>query len=51
MYCTNLPCSICAKMIINSGIKKIYYKSGYSDPMADDMLNEAGIILIHMDES
>jgi dCMP deaminase len=27
LYCTNLPCSICAKMIINAGIRTIYYLS------------------------
>ncbi len=43
LYCTNLPCSICAKMIINAGIKKIYYLSGYADSMSEEMLNEAGV--------
>ena len=43
LYCTNLPCSICAKMIINAGIKTIYYLSGYADSMSEEMLNEAGV--------
>ena len=43
LYCTNLPCSICAKMIINAGIKTIYYLSGYADRMSEEMLNEAGV--------
>lgn len=43
LYCTNLPCSICAKMIINAGIKVIYYESGYSDAMSEEMLAEAGV--------
>jgi dCMP deaminase len=41
LFCTNLPCSICAKMIINAGIRKIYYLSGYADPLSVDMLKEA----------
>jgi len=43
LFCTNLPCSICTKMIINAGIEKIYYQSGYADEMSQDMLKEAHI--------
>lgn len=51
LFCTNLPCSICAKMIINAGIKKIYYHSGYADELSEDMLQEAEIELIHLGDS
>ncbi len=51
LFCTNLPCSICAKMIINAGIKKIYYKEGYADPMSEEMLEDADIGLIHFDNN
>lgn len=50
LFCTNLPCSICAKMIINSGIKKIYYASGYADKMSLEMLQEAGIEIVKIEE-
>jgi dCMP deaminase len=43
LYCTNLPCVICAKMIINAGLARIYYESGYADALSQDMLDEAGI--------
>jgi dCMP deaminase len=43
LYCTNLPCSICAKMIINAGISKIIYLSGYADNLSQEMLAEAGV--------
>jgi dCMP deaminase len=49
LFCTNLPCSICAKMIINAGIKKIYYKSGYADSLARELLEQAGVAVIHTD--
>jgi dCMP deaminase len=49
LYCTNSPCSICAKMIINAGIRKIYYRDGYADPMSQEMLQEAGVDLINID--
>ncbi len=44
-YCTNLPCSICTKMIINSGADKIIYKDGYFDPLASEMIEESGILI------
>jgi len=43
LYCTNKPCAICTKMIINAGIMEIYYEEGYDDVLADQMLTEAGI--------
>jgi len=48
LYCTNHPCIICAKMIINAGIKKIYYKDGYADELSRDMLAETGIEVIRL---
>jgi dCMP deaminase len=51
LFCTNQPCSICAKMIVNAGIIGIYYRSGYSDELARDMLAEAGIPMIHVSGS
>lgn len=49
LYCTNHPCVICAKMIINSEIKTIYIADDYSDPLAKEMLSEAGVELIMLD--
>ena len=51
LYCTNLPCSICTKMIINAGIKKIYYQEGYADELSKDMLAEAEIEVIQLESS
>ena len=34
LYCTNHPCIICSKMIINAGIKRIVYEEGYADTLA-----------------
>ena len=50
LYCTNQPCSICAKMIINAGLKKIYYQDGYDDELGTQMLAEAGVELIQIGE-
>ncbi|OPY90959.1 MAG: tRNA-specific adenosine deaminase [Syntrophus sp. PtaU1.Bin208] len=43
LYCTNHPCVICAKMIINAGIVSVVILDGYSDKLADEILAEAGI--------
>jgi dCMP deaminase len=43
LYCTNQPCVICAKMIINAGIIRIVIRDGYQDDLAAEMLQEAGI--------
>ena len=51
LYCTNLPCTICTKMLINSGIKKIYYQSGYADQLSKDLLEEANIELIKINRA
>jgi len=43
LYCTNHPCIICSKMIINSGISSVVYRDEYDDDLAEEMLKEAGI--------
>jgi len=43
LYVTCRPCSVCAKMIINSGIKEIIIKGGYPDRISGELLKEAGI--------
>jgi len=49
IYCTHHPCSICTKMLINSNISKIYYKHGYPDSFAQEMLKDTRIEVIKMD--
>ena len=43
LYCTHQPCVICAKMIINAGIKRIVYKAGYPDDFSMELLQESGV--------
>ena len=43
MYCTNHPCSICAKLIINAGIKKIIIAEGYPDDLSKELLKSANV--------
>ncbi len=48
LYCTNKPCVICSKMLINAGIRTIYHDQGYDDPLADQMLEEAGVEILRL---
>lgn len=43
LYCTTHPCIICAKMIINSGIREIIISAAYPDEESKKLLKESGI--------
>jgi dCMP deaminase len=43
VYCTTHPCVLCTKMLINCSISAIYYAEDYPDPLAAQLLHEAGI--------
>lgn len=57
MSVTKFPCSSCAKLIIQAGIKKIYtIKPNYDSEMwgedskiSEEMFNEVGVNIIHID--
>jgi dCMP deaminase len=51
LFCTNHPCVICAKMIINAGIVNIYYRSGYADTLSSEMLEEAKVNIVQFNNS
>ncbi len=46
LYCTHQPCILCAKTVINAGIKRVVFEGHYPDQSARDILNEAGIELV-----
>ncbi len=43
LYVTNQPCLICAKMLINAGVKEIIISDGYPDELAEKFLKAAKI--------
>jgi len=45
LYCTHQPCSVCAKMIVNVGIKRVVYEQGYPDAFSLEVFGEAGVRL------
>ena len=48
LYCTNMPCTICSKMLINARIEKIYYKEGYADNLSSLLLAEAQVPVLQL---
>lgn len=45
LYCTHTPCMICAKMIVNVGIKRVVSYHDYADEEAKDFLRYVGVEL------
>lgn len=45
IYVTHTPCALCARWIINAGIKRIVYKEAYTDKFSIELLKTAGITL------
>ncbi len=50
LYCTHQPCSICTKMIINSGINRVVYKHGYPDEFGMKLFEMAGVVVEEFSE-
>lgn len=48
IYCTNQPCIICARMIINAGIIKVVHRGNFNDQLSLQFLQEAGIEIIEI---
>ena len=48
VYCTHKPCFICAKMLVNVGIKTIITAHVYPDPNTDQLFHDAGVRLLYI---
>ena len=51
IYCTHQPCLICSKMLINCGIKAVYFANPYPDETAERFLTEAGVAYMHFESA
>lgn len=51
LYCTNQPCLICARMIINAGIVRVVHRGDFDDQLALDFMLEAGIEVVEFEEN
>jgi len=43
IYITAQPCSVCAKILINAGVKRIMYEGDYPDPLAMQLLAQSSL--------
>jgi len=43
IYSTAFPCSLCAKMLINTGIERVVALGDYPDPLAKQLLTDADV--------
>ncbi|MBO8137825.1 MAG: cytidine/deoxycytidylate deaminase family protein [Desulfotomaculum sp.] len=46
IYSTTQPCVLCAKMMINAGIKRVVFEGDYPDELSLKMFEEAGVELV-----
>lgn len=49
IYVSASPCSMCAKMIINAGIKRVVYEGDYPDKLSFEYFKEATIEVVKID--
>lgn len=46
-YVTHYPCVICTKLLVSSGIEKIYYSEEYnSDPLSQKLAQQVGVDIV-----
>lgn len=50
LYCTHQPCSICSRLIINSGIKRVVYDLGYPDVFSLELFEKAGVEIVRFSD-
>lgn len=48
IYTTVQPCVLCTKLIINAGIKRVFYVTPYPDQLAFEMATEAKLELVRL---
>jgi dCMP deaminase len=48
LYCTNQPCIICARILINAGIIRVVHRGNFDDKLALQFMQEAGIELVEI---
>ena len=43
MFVTCSPCVMCAKMVVNSNVERVYYRQAYRDPAGVEVLRRGGV--------
>ena len=44
VFVTTSPCVMCAKLIVQSGVSHVFYRSAYREPVGLDVLREGGVV-------
>ena len=50
-YITTQPCTTCTKLLINCGIKRVFYIDPYPSDLSLEIAKEAGLELIQIDKA
>jgi dCMP deaminase len=48
LYVTASPCLTCFKLMVNSGIKAVYFSEFYRDVRINEYARQTGVTLVHM---
>jgi dCMP deaminase len=51
MFITHSPCLDCAKLIFQSGIKRVFYSEAYRDDAGTEFLKKSGIEVTHVNDA
>ncbi|MBM3455361.1 MAG: dCMP deaminase family protein [Bacteroidetes bacterium] len=49
LYLTHSPCKECSKLILQSGIIRLVFKTNYKDPSGLHFLRDAGLEIVHIE--
>jgi len=49
LYCTHQPCSMCTRILINAGIRRVVYEQGYPDDFSLELFHESAARLERYD--
>ena len=49
IYSTICPCSLCTKMLINAGVRRVVMSGAYPDDLAAELAREAGLEIVHLE--
>lgn len=51
LYCTHSPCKVCLPIILNAGIRRIFYAKPYRLETIEEVLQQSGVEFIQVGKS